>query len=342
MYTLKVNSVNEGLSESLRMLKMYGKRESSRNGPVLAMQTPVGITNHYPMNNVLLSPMRNANPFFHYFEAIWMLAGHNDIAWVARFNKRMAEYSDDGVTQRGAYGYRWRRFFRVDQIDHVIRQLREDPKSRRAMLQMWGIDDLVTRTTRDKPCNTHIYFRIVDDCLDATVCNRSNDVLWGLWGANCVHFSFLLEYIASALCVTVGKLHTVTNNLHLYTDIVPEDRIDELVLDLEQNDIYKTESRTLDRVGGLGVYRFFMPEAEMFLANPIQVYNYNNVLVRDAQHMYLAWSAMKRDWQCIQLQNDFCTEIKNVYWRAACQDWLQRRYTKRQSIGVRHVVGSGG
>jgi hypothetical protein len=50
--------------------------------------------------------MRDANPFFHVMETLWMLAGRNDLPWLVRFNKRFASYSDDGGnTQPGAYGY---------------------------------------------------------------------------------------------------------------------------------------------------------------------------------------------------------------------------------------------
>jgi hypothetical protein len=54
--------------------------------------------------------------------------------------------------------------------------------------------------------------------LDMTVLNRSNDLVWGLLGANTVHFSFLQEYLAGLLRLEVGTYHQVTNNLHVYTE----------------------------------------------------------------------------------------------------------------------------
>jgi hypothetical protein len=49
---------------------------------------------------------------------------------------------------------------------------------------------------------------------------RSNDAIWGAWGANAVHFSILQEYVATALGREVGKLHQVSANLHAYVAVM--------------------------------------------------------------------------------------------------------------------------
>ena len=46
------------------------------------------------------------------------------------------------------------------------------------------------------PCNTAIYFKVREGKLNMTVSNRSNDVIWGTFGANVVHMSILQEYVA--------------------------------------------------------------------------------------------------------------------------------------------------
>ena len=56
------------------------------------------------------------------------------------------------------------------------------------------------------------------DYLDMTVINRSNDLVWGMLGANVVHFSFLQEYMAENLGVGVGVYNQMSNNLHIYTE----------------------------------------------------------------------------------------------------------------------------
>ena len=49
----------------------------------------------------------------------------------------MEEYSDDGITLQGAYGFRWREHFGGDQLSVIIERLRNDNTDRRCVLQMW-------------------------------------------------------------------------------------------------------------------------------------------------------------------------------------------------------------
>jgi len=86
----------------------------SRVGEVYEFPEAVATDYWKPWERVLFDPARNANPFFHIFESMWMLAGRNDVDWVAKFNPRMREFSDDGKIQHGAYGYRWRYAFDLD------------------------------------------------------------------------------------------------------------------------------------------------------------------------------------------------------------------------------------
>jgi hypothetical protein len=51
-----------------------------------------------------------------------------------------------------------------------------------------------------------------------TVSNRSNDLIWGTYGANMVHFNLLLTYVAAAVGVPKGYYHQVSSNTHLYMD----------------------------------------------------------------------------------------------------------------------------
>ena len=66
-----------------------------------------------------------------------MLAGRNVVALVKQFNTRMAEFSDDGETFNGAYGYRWLSTFDYDQLKIVVDELKKDPDSRRCVVSMW-------------------------------------------------------------------------------------------------------------------------------------------------------------------------------------------------------------
>tara|TARA_R110002020_G_scaffold376130_3_gene587275 strand:+ start:3890 stop:5017 length:1128 start_codon:yes stop_codon:yes gene_type:complete len=153
--------------------------ETSRNGPVRYFQQPVTITFEKPCQRVLFNTARDANPFFHVFEALWMLAGRNDLDPLLKYVSTFGDFSDDGKTLNGAYGYRWRKhegkfndrlwdtstgeeLHTRDQLDLLVEHLKEFPNSRRAVLQMWNVEDdlLKVNNSLDVCCNLSACFAI--------------------------------------------------------------------------------------------------------------------------------------------------------------------------------------
>lgn len=181
---------------------------------------PVCTTYLRPEECVLLDPVRDCNPFFHVYEALWMLAGREDVARLQFYSPQIKAYSDDTKTFNGAYGYRWRTYFEYDQLIALIQLLRRDPDTRRAVLTMWdgGADLGSSGHSLDVPCNTQAYFQIRNGSLNMTVCNRSNDAVWGCYGANAVHFSILQQFLAAAVNARVGVYSQVSNSLHVYLE----------------------------------------------------------------------------------------------------------------------------
>jgi len=256
---LTVRNVNHAFYELVSGIdsgKIPTVRRPSRVGEILQIPEPLLLTYTHPREKVLLNPARDCNPFFHLYESLWMLAGRNDVAPLACYNSRMPEFSDDGSTFHGAYGYRWRKWFGFDQLDAIVDELRKDPNSRRCVLQMWDSTVEPPHTIecsdpymavnggKDVPCNTQAYFSVRRECvtlpdyhdqtdgsyaeyLDMTVCNRSNDIVWGMLGANAVHFAILQEYLAARIGVEVGVYNQFTNNAHVYTErFTPEKWLD--------------------------------------------------------------------------------------------------------------------
>ncbi len=224
MKVIRCRNVNWALPRGCALLQSAGIPRPSRVGDTLEHPEPVATVYKYPTERVLFSKERDAHPFFHLFEALWMLAGRNDIDFPARFAPRIRDYSDDGQVDHGAYGFRWREWFGFDQLETVVELLRRDPGTRRAVVQMWSPQgDLVTSEgaggihALDIPCNTSIYFKVRDGSLRMTVSNRSNDMLWGAYGANVVHMSILQEYIASKLGLPLGPYVQVSDSFHVYT-----------------------------------------------------------------------------------------------------------------------------
>lgn len=224
MQTIFAENVREAYKLGMDYLRDCGKTEKSRVGDVIVSPVPVCTMYQYPRQRVLLNAQRDANPFFHFMEGIWMLSGSNDgrflNQFIGNFTERFADYEQNGerVILHGAYGYRWRRHWGIDQIHHTIQALRADPTTRRCVIAMWDPGD-DSAPKRDLPCNTNIFLRILDGRLDMMVNCRSNDIIWGAYGANAVHMSMLQEYIATAVGVRVGVYFQNSWNFHAYRDV---------------------------------------------------------------------------------------------------------------------------
>ena len=318
--TITVRNVNYAFQEGWWKLRVSGVRGHSRNGEVLKMPGPVITTYLHPMERVLFDPLRDANPVFHLMEFFWMIAGQDDVAWLSQFNSRISEYADDGVIH-GAYGHRWRGWFGPDQIQRVIEILIRDPNSRQAVIAMWDPTADLFGDWKDCPCNTHIYFDLSSGRLDMTVCCRSNDMLWGAYGANAVHFSFLQEVIADQVGVEVDVYHQMSNNFHVYPAVA---QVSEFLISppFENYDLYShRECRIvpiLRRDSGEVLEDLYHDALEMIkeggsefrtdfcysVAHPLR----EAYLLRKAGENYSCWKSMK-----------------DCDWKIAFGQWLERR-----------------
>lgn len=345
MHVIKARNVNEALYRGIQYLQVEGIEEQSRNGRVLVAPGPVCTVYSHPRERVLFSPARDANPFFHLMESLWMLAGRNDLEFPRRFNSKFGEYSDDGVTVPGAYGYRWRRYFAYDQLNALIVELKANPESRRAVLAMWdgGAGDLydagaaddfggtsggdlarARNGSKDVPCNTHVYFDVRAGVLNMTVCCRSNDIIWGAYGANAVHFSVLQEYMALRIGVAVGEYRQISNNYHLYPDVIGGTRLVNIQFDhFEPNEL-------LIKIPlfAVGFEDEFHRDLGRFMSGDV-IYNeigWRTMFFADvARPMYISWMERKNK------QSDgleWVRKIRDEHWRKACVEWIERREKK--------------
>lgn len=228
MLIVNGRNVCQNLDTAVRVIRQDGERQSSRAGDVLVAPCPVMTVTYVPTERVLFDPVRDANPFFHLFESLWMLSGSDDATWLDQFvGDFSARFAEEGGRQWGAYGHRWRNRFGEDQLNTIVGRLLENPLDRRVVLSMWDPvnDPAAADRVRDVPCNTQIYPRMRqvrkgEWVLDLTVTCRSNDIIWGAYGANAVHFSVLQEYLAGRIGCDVGVLYQLSNNWHAYESTI--------------------------------------------------------------------------------------------------------------------------
>ena len=319
MYTIKVRNVSEALYVGLGTIKSMGAKIQSRAGETLEMPAPVCTTYTHPMERVLFYPQRDANPFFHCLEALWMLAGRNDVEFLKRYNKRMETYSDGNDILHGAYGHRWRNWFGIDQLDIAVKRLKKYPNDRRTVVQMWDSEnDLYEgNQLKDIPCNTQIYFKVREGRLNMMVTCRSNDMIWGAYGANAVHFSMLQEYVAARVGVPVGTYHQVSDSFHAYTDVLK--KLDGLVADYDpyHEFDYMVQPLVTDAAK-------FDDELRKFFDSPPLTRIYRNLFFSNVADRMRAAHALWRSGD-IDEALSMAGAITAPDWRKACVEWLERR-----------------
>jgi len=318
--------------EQMQMVKgEFTDWEETRNGRAMAFQYPVLLHSPTPQRRVLFCPIRNANPFFHYMEAIWMLSGSENVDFPSYFAKNIKDYSDDGVTLHGAYGYRWKHHFEVDQIESVIYELATNPTSRRMVVAMWDPQVDLEKESKDIPCNTHLYFRVVQGALSMTVLNRSNDMVWGMLGANYVHFSILQEYMAEAAHLEIGAMYQFTNNLHVYQGW--EDKFGPM------SDWYR--ANPVIRRWLFGPENLNLEEAAHFVEHWSEYEDHIapkcRILRDNAFPMLMAWDNHKDGNYDLALH--YAAKIWDDDWRHACENWLKRQMIRKSGVTTTKLVG---
>ena len=220
-------TVNDALPDLARHV-LNGEELGSRKGERVLERLHQQITLTEPWDRYPRLGLRRASLPAQIAETMWILAGRNDVEWLSYYLPRAVEFSDDGETWRGGYGPRIRRYgdpmlpgrLHLDQLDAVVRELRESPTSRRAVIGIWDASMDARRENegpwKDVPCNDIISFQSRLGELHAHVFVRSNDLMWGWSGINAFEWSVLQEVIAGILGIEVGTLTFSISSLHAY------------------------------------------------------------------------------------------------------------------------------
>lgn len=248
-----VDSFNKEYKTLTKHVREHGKEISPRGQSTLEIR-PVLFTFQNPKQRLVSIYERNINPFFLVVEALWILAGREDVATLSNYNSNIVNFSDDGFYFHAAYGKRLRSFgssieiktkvesttytinpetelqvidklhsleseIQIDQLKEIYNLFMRDENSRQAVASIWNpVQDLNNSKTKDISCNNILYFKIRDNQLHLTVSNRSNDIHWGL-PTNLYQFSMILEVMSFVLQKEVGHYNHLTDSLHLYLDL---------------------------------------------------------------------------------------------------------------------------
>lgn len=245
---MSFNFSADSLEEIHKVLMMTLKDdfdfESAPRGKPIRELIGASFTLDNPRNRLIVSKARAVNYGFAVGELCWYVRGDSDLETMLYYNKRMKMFSDDGKTINSAYGARLLndRFSlpspprtaqssgpplppdSISQFGNVIRELRSDPDSRRAVMHVNEPRDLfraITEGSKDVPCTMSLQLFIRERKLHMHVLMRSNDVVWGLpydvFSFTCLQELFLYKLQEAGVPVDdLGAYHHTAGSLHIY------------------------------------------------------------------------------------------------------------------------------
>tara|TARA_B100001094_G_C18185336_1_gene803464 strand:+ start:1781 stop:3214 length:1434 start_codon:yes stop_codon:yes gene_type:complete len=131
------------------------------------------------------------------------------------------------------YGHQWRHYGEkyssfnkkykgFDQLQYVIDMIKNDPNSRRIILNSWNPCDIDKMAL--PPCHVMVQFYIEDDFIDCQLYQRSGDMFLGV-PFNIASYSFLLHIIGKITGYTPRYLYHILGDAHIYEnhlDVVDE------------------------------------------------------------------------------------------------------------------------
>ncbi len=110
-------------------------------------------------------------------------------------------------------------FPRINQVDYIVKKLKESPYSRRAQAITWR--PLIDPFHEDPPCLQRIYMRVKNDKLIMQTMWRSRD-LFRAWEANVNGMIRIQKSVADQLGVEIGHYLDFSNSLHIYGNTITE------------------------------------------------------------------------------------------------------------------------
>ena len=219
-----MSNADQTYADALRFVIYNGIKREDRTG--------VGTTSYfgYSMNFDLRSefPILEGKKI-HWpsvaHELLWMISGSTNVSYlnengVTIWNSWASETGDLGPV----YGKSWRSWsaydndrgaYGIDQLAEAIRLIKEDPTSRRIIVNAWNVAELDEMAL--PPCHMFYQFYVDGDYLDVQVYQRSADIFLGV-PFNISSYALLLSLVAHVTGKTPRFLRMVFGDLHLYNN----------------------------------------------------------------------------------------------------------------------------
>ena len=154
-------------------------------------------------------------------ELLWFLSGDSNIRYLKENGVSIwDDWADENGDLGPVYGVQWRRWptpdgRTVDQIEQIIRQLRESPDSRRIILSAWNVAEIDNMAL--PPCHCLVQFYVADGKLSCLMYQRSCDIFLGV-PFNIASYALLTHMLAQQADLTLGDFIWTGGDCHLYSN----------------------------------------------------------------------------------------------------------------------------
>lgn len=159
-------------------------------------------------------------------ELLWFLTGDTNIKYLQDNGVRIwNEWADDEGNLGPVYGYQWRSWPKseksgangghVDQISQIIDQIKNNPDSRRIIVNAWNVGEIENMAL--PPCHMMFQFYVADGKLSCQLYQRSADIFLGV-PFNIASYALLTMMVAQACDLAPGDFVHTLGDAHLYSN----------------------------------------------------------------------------------------------------------------------------
>jgi thymidylate synthase len=154
-------------------------------------------------------------------ELLWFLSGDQNTRYLTENGVSIwNEWADEDGNLGPVYGVQWRGWpapdgSSIDQVSQVVRQLKEDPDSRRIIVSAWNVGEIDRMAL--PPCHCLFQFYVADGRLSCQLYQRSCDIFLGV-PFNIASYALLTHMMAQQCDLGVGDFIWTGGDCHLYTN----------------------------------------------------------------------------------------------------------------------------
>jgi thymidylate synthase len=161
-------------------------------------------------------------------ELLWFLRGETNVRSLQAAGVRIWDEWADAQGELGpVYGAQWRSWpapdgGQIDQISHVIEEIRRNPDSRRLVVSAWNVADLSRMALA--PCHTLFQFYVLDGRLSCQLYQRSADLFLGV-PFNIASYALLTLMVAHVTNLAPGEFIHTFGDVHIYQNHLDQVRL---------------------------------------------------------------------------------------------------------------------